>query len=179
MGMMVRSSVSPASGAPAWWLLALLLQFSLLGGCGFHLRGAVAFPPAMQETYIDGSPASAVVRELRLNLEASGADVVDSPQAAGATLHILGETFDRRVLSVRSNAQVSEYELIYNVRFSVTRADGVQLLTPQEVNVVRDYRYDPNQVLGSSSEESLLQEEMQRDVSQLILRRLAHARAPS
>ena len=174
-----RSSICLVPGVRGGWLLILLLHFWLLSGCGFHLRGAVEYPPSMQETYIDGNPASAVVRELRLNLEASGASIVDSPQAAGATLHILGETFERRVLSVRSNAQVSEYELIYKVRFSVTRADGVQLLTPQEINVVRDYRYDPNQVLGSSSEESLLQEEMRRDVSQLILRRLAHARAPS
>lgn len=158
----------------AWCWVPLML----LSACGFHLRGAVEFPPAMKETYIDGNANSAVVRDLRLNLEASGAHVLDSPQAAGATLHILSERFDRRVLSVSSRAQVSEYELIYNVRFSVTRADGVQLLAPQEVNVVRDYRYDPNQVLGSSSEESLLQQEMQRDVSQLILRRLAYARAP-
>lgn len=161
-------------GAPLLLALALLLH-----GCGFHLRGAVEFPAAMQKTYIDGNIGSAVVRDLRLNLEASGAQIVDSPQAAGAVLHILSERFDRRVLSVRSNAQVSEYELIYDVRFSVIRTDGVPLLAPQSVNVVRDYRYDPNQVLGASSEESVLQQEMQRDVSQLILRRLAHARAPS
>ncbi len=154
------------------WFLALSMS-----GCGFHLRGAVEYPPAMKQTYIDGNANSAVVRDLRLNLEASGAHVVESPQAAGATLHMLSERFDRRVLSVSSQAQVSEYELIYYVQFSVTRADGVQLLAPQEVKVVRDYRYDPNQVLGSSSEETLLQQEMQRDVSQLILRRLARARA--
>ena len=159
-----------------WLWLGLVLA---LNGCGFHLRGAAQLPPAMERTYIDGSATSAIVRDLRLNLEASGAEVVASPQAAGATLHILGESYERRVLSVRSNAQVSEYELIYNVRFSVVRADGVQLLEPQTVNVSRDYRYDPNQVLGASSEESLLQQEMQRDVSQLILRRLSSAGAPS
>lgn len=159
----------------AWVLLPLAL---LVSACGFHLRGAVSMPPSMQQTYIDGNPASAMVRDLRLNLEASGAEVVGSPQAAGATLNILNETFERRVLSVSSNTQVSEYELIYHVRFALTRADGTKLLEPQEVRVTRDYRYDPNQVLGSSSEESLLQQEMQRDVSQLILRRLAFARAP-
>lgn len=158
-----------------WAVLGLAL---LLSGCGFHLRGAAQLPPAMQQTYIEGG-GSDMVRDLRLSLEASGAEVVDSPQAAGATLRILSEAFERRVLSVRSNAQVSEYELSYRVQFSVVGADGKQLLAPQTLNVVRDYRYDPNQVLGASSEESLLREEMQRDVSQLILRRLAHAQAPS
>ncbi len=169
---MGRANVRRYALSAFLWFLALLMS-----GCGFHLRGAVEYPPAMKQTYIDGNANSAVVRDLRLNLEASGAHVVESPQAAGATLHMLSERFDRRVLSVSSQAQVSEYELIYYVQFSVTRADGVQLLAPQEIKVVREYRYDPNQVLGSSSEETLLQQEMQRDVSQLILRRLAHARA--
>lgn len=151
----------------------------LVSGCGFHLRGAVEYPPSMQRTFIDGSLTSPVVRDLRLNLEASGVHVAETAQAAGATLRILAESFDRRVLSVQSNAQVSEYELIYRVRFSVTRADGVVLLAPQEVQVNREYRYDPNQVLGATSEESILQQEMQRDVTQLILRRLAHARTPA
>ena len=168
-----RHRIAPRLG---WLWLSVALALS---GCGFHLRGAAQLPPSMQQTYIDGSFTSAIVRDLRLNLEASGTDVVDSPQAAGATLHILTENYERRVLSVRSNAQVSEYELIYTVRFSVVRADGVQLLEAQTVSVSRDYRYDPNQVLGASSEESLLQQEMQRDVSQLILRRLASAGAPS
>lgn len=158
--------------------VAALLLLSL-SGCGFHLRGTVDYPPAMKTTYIEGSLTSVMVRDLRLSLEASGARVVNSADAAGATLHILSETFDRRVLSVQSNAQVSEYELIYRVQYSVTRADGAQLLAPQDIQVSRDYRYDPNQVLGSTSEESLLREEMQRDAAQLILRHLAHARAPS
>ncbi len=64
----------------------LWLALLSLSACGFHLRGAVEYPPAMKETYIDGNANSAVVRDLRLNLEASGAHVVESPQAAGASV---------------------------------------------------------------------------------------------
>jgi len=163
-----------------WFILSSLLATSaslLLSACGFHLRGAVPLSPSMEHIYVQGG-SQLLARDLRLSLEAAGAEIADEPQAARSVLQILEEYSDRRVLSVGSDAQVQEYELAYGVRFAVVRKDGTILLPPQELLVTRDYRFDPNQVLGSSSEESLLREEMQRDLSQLILRRLAHVQEP-
>ena len=43
-----------------WWLLGLLA----LSACGFHLRGTVELPAAMQTTYVQGDKFSLLVREL-------------------------------------------------------------------------------------------------------------------
>lgn len=161
-----------ASMHPRWLSLGILALL-LLSACGFHLRGAVPLSPSMERVYIEGG-SSVLARDLRLNLEASGAEVVDEPQAARSILRILGETIDRRVLTVGSDARVQEYELIHAVRFALVREDETTLLPPQQVTVTRDYRFDPDRVLGAASEEALLREEMQRDLSQLVLRRLAY-----
>ena len=155
------------------FLLASLLATgcSLLLSCGFHLRGSVSVPPELAVTYLKGG-SSAVVEDLRQALLASGAQVTDDPDAAGATIEVLHSNIGRRVLSVGSTGKVQEYELRGLLRFRVVGADGRELLPAQQVQVVRDFLYDPNNVLGVSSEEQLARREMQRDLVNLMMLRL-------
>ena len=158
-------------------ILLLAAAASLLAACGFHLRGAVPLSPSMERIYIQGG-SDMLARDLRLSLQAAGAEIADQPQGARSVLQILDERIERRVHSVGGNARVQEYELVHGVQFALVRQDGVALLPPQQVTVTRDYRFDPDRVLGSSSEEGLLREEMQRDLAQLMLRRLAYVAEP-
>jgi LPS-assembly lipoprotein len=155
-------------------LLVVCLAALTLAGCGFHLRGVVKLPADMERIYIAGNENSSLVRELGLNLRASGVQVVPSAKEATAVLHVSDVAAERRVLSVTAAARVREYELVSSVHFSVTAADGKTLRPDERVLVARDFQYDENDILGTSNQEALIRKEMQRDLVQIILRRLQH-----
>jgi LPS-assembly lipoprotein len=73
---------------------------------------------------------------------------------------------------------VSEYRLIYRVRFSVSDAKGADFLPPSTVTLTRDMTYDDSQVLAKEGEEQLLFRDMQSDMVQQIMRRIATAKMP-
>lgn len=153
------------------WIMLFLLLPGLVG-CGFHLRGAVPLPEVMQRTLIKGIDNSPLYYDLESALLAAGSKVVKSPEAATATLVIQREHNGRRVLSVDSLGGASEYELSLLVVFSLVGHDGRIIASNESLRLLRDYNFDPNNVLGSGSQESLLQDEMRRDAAQQILRRL-------
>jgi LPS-assembly lipoprotein len=140
------------------------------------MRGQVRVPPAMKVTYIEGSSASNLVRYLRQSLRASGVNVVDAPTKDSATLDIIGERQARNVLAISRNAQIQEYSLAYIVNFSVAGPNGKKILPAEQLVVRRSYRYDAKTALGTSSEETILRQEMERDMAELILRRVEFAK---
>lgn len=145
----------------------------LLSACGFHLRGVIPIPPAMQETYITGaSDFSDLYIELRRGLERSGANVVGSAQTASATLAVSGEQLDRRVLTVDAQGRASEYELNYSVSFELRDKAGVVLVPRQTVNQLRDYKFDPDNVLAKDTEEALLRKSLVTFAVSQIMRRI-------
>ncbi|WJW74882.1 LPS assembly lipoprotein LptE [Thiohalobacter sp. IOR34] len=154
-------------------LWPLLLAVLLLAGCGFHLRGAVALPPAMQKIAVKGiGPYAPLGREIRRGLRSAGAEVVEDPAAATAVLRILRNEAPRRVLSVQATGKVQEYELLQILDFSVQDAAGRLLLSRQHLELSRAYLYDANDPLGKGSEEAAIRADMRRDLVQLLLLRL-------
>jgi LPS-assembly lipoprotein len=161
------------------WLVVLLL-LSALGACGFHLRGAVSLPPVMERTLITGTDNSPLYYELESALLAAGAQVVDDEEAATATLAIHSERSGRRVLSVDSQGRASEYELSLRLVFSLVAQGGRVIADRQELQLLRDYSFDPDNVLGSGGQEALLQTELRRYAARQILRRVQSlARQPA
>lgn len=156
------------------YLVACILS---LASCGFHLRGSVSLPPELAITQVRGG-SGPVVEDLRHALEASGAELTEDAEAATAVIEILRNSTERRVLSVNSAGKVQEYELHGVLQFRVQGADGRELLPAQQVQVTRDFLFDPDDVLGKSSEEQLARREMQRDLVNLMMLRLQamHAR---
>ena len=69
--------------------------------------------------------------------------------------------------------KVTEYELSYTVRFSMSRPDASELLAPQRVTRIRNYIFNPDTVLGNESEQQLLHREMREDALRQILVRLS------
>jgi len=153
--------------------VALSLLLALVGhGCGFQLRGPVKLPPSLESTFIQGDPYSVLVRELRYFLKEGGSDVTDVRAQAKAVIRILRDQINRRTLSVGSTGKVTEYQLVHSVSFDVIDSEGRNLVKPQEMNVVRNYLYDENEVLGTANQEAVLVDDMRRDAAQLIMIRL-------
>ena len=150
-----------------------LSVFLLAAGCGFSLQGATATPEAMQRTYIETPDRfSQFYRELRRSLQAAGVEVLDSPEGATATLSILYDFTDQRVLSVSARNVPTEFEVFYTVRYAIT--SGAQsLLEPQELTLTRDYTYDATLVLGKAREEQVMRDAIVDDLVRIVLKQIS------
>lgn len=160
--------------------LLVLACISLLSGCGFHLRGAVALPEVMARTYVEGGAGSDLYYELENALVNAGAEVVESTEAASAVLILHKQRLERRVLSVDSQGRAAEYELTLQLAFSLKDSKGLILADNERLSVVRDYSFDPDNVLAKGDEEAALRREMNRfAVSQMMRRLQSLARQPA
>jgi LPS-assembly lipoprotein len=145
----------------------------LLAGCGFHLRKEAELPPSMKRVHIQiADPSSALAKDLARALPRSGTEVVDAIEPGVAVMNISANSFSTDVLSVGGNARATEYSLRYHVEFDVQDAAGTALLPRQTIELTRDFTFDRSQALGVAAEIDLLTGELQRDMTQAILRRL-------
>jgi LPS-assembly lipoprotein len=157
-------------------LSQVLLSFMLvlLVGCGFHLRGAADIPDSLKTMYVQGVDLnSGLGRELKLGLTRNGVNVVTSFQDDAAVLTITENSIERRVLSVGSDAKVSEYELFGTAKFTIVDSEGKSLAEEQEVHAVRDLQFDQDQVLGKVEEAQVLRDQINQQMVQSIMTRLS------
>ena len=150
----------------------MLLLVSSLSGCGFRLRGAVELPPALKETRIVGiAEFSPLAIEFKRVLAQAGSAVRGSKDATSSAIVINGGNFTRRVLSVDAQGRVAEYEIKYTYTFKILGKENEELIPLQKIELTRDYRFDPGNVLAKDTEETQLRNEMIRfSVSQAMRR---------
>ncbi len=145
----------------------------MLSGCGFQLQGALTMPAEMQRTYLDPVDKHSLFhRELRLQLQAAGVELVDTPDNSTAILSIRIDETDQRVLSVSGRNVPTEYEVYYTVEYSLASGEKV-LLSPQDITLTRDYTYDTTKVLGKSREEAMLREAVAEDLVRIVLKQIS------
>jgi len=127
----------------------------------------------MQRTYLDPVDKHSLFhRELRLQLQAAGVELVDTPDNSTAILSIRIDETDQRVLSVSGRNVPTEYEVYYTVEYSISSGEKI-LLSPQDVTLTRDYTYDTTKVLGKSREESMLREVVVKDLVRIVLKQIS------
>jgi len=150
------------------WLVTLM-SASLLA-CGFHMRGAADVP--FNSIYIQGSTVI-ISKALKKNLTLNAVKVLDSADSAELLLEIVGEESEKRILSLAGTGKVNEFELYYRVHYR-TKLDGDALWSQvQTVEARRDYSYDDTQLLAKQGEEKRLNEDMQSNVMNALVRRLS------
>jgi LPS-assembly lipoprotein len=156
-------------------LAATLAVLASLSGCGFQLRGSGGeYSMPFKSIYLNFPDTSSLGTELRRNLR--GGDlvaVVSDPAKAEAQFDVVSENRGKQILSLNSQGRVREYLLTYTLVFKVRDAKGDLLLEPTEISLKRPLPYNETQVLAKESEEALLYRDMQTDLVQQILRRLA------
>lgn len=152
--------------------LAVIMSIMLLSACGFALRGPVALP--FKSIYIGMPESSALGGELRRHIRANGqTQIMSEAKDAQVILEVLSETRDKQILSLNSQGRVREYNLIYNFRFRVRNNVGKEYLEPVDLQLKRNISFNESQVLAKEAEEVLLYRDMQSDLVQQIMRRLA------
>jgi len=161
-------------------MTAALLIASTLTACGFQLRGSNgSYTLPFHSLYLSFDDTSALGAELKRNLRAGDIVIADKPEQAEAQFVVQRETRGKSIQSLNSLGRVREYLLTYTLTFAVRDPKGVELLPSTEITLRRNMAFDETQVLAKESEEALLYRDMQADLVQQIMRRLAALKAPA
>jgi len=162
-------------GGLARRLAACLLAAVAAAGCGFQLRGEQKLP--FESIYVNTPTNSALGAALNRQIRAgTNTHPVQEAEQASAVLEILGESRDKEILTLNAQGRAVEYKLIYRLRFRLHDGKGREYIGPTEMQAQRDISINDSQVLAKESEEALLYRDMQADLVQQLLRRVAAVR---
>ncbi len=156
-------------------LLLGILSSLLLAGCGFALRQAPEF--AFRSLRINAPESSTVAQTLKRQL----ADntrlqlVADSPGGAQAEviLDILQEQRERIVVGLNTAGQVRNFSLRERIKFRLRTPQGKDLIGETEILQQREVSYIESAALAKEAEQAVLYRDMQNEIAQSLLRRLA------
>ena len=172
---MTTSSSGLLSRVRVLFAMCLVLTLS---ACGFHLRGSNGSFMLPFATMNIGLPdSSPLAIDLKRYIRAVGStEIVDTREAADATLEVLADpekTRTKSILSLNSNGRVREYQLGYSIQFRVVDKAGNVLLGLTTIALNRPITFNESQVLAKETEEAQLYRDMRNDLVQQIMRRLA------
>ncbi|MBI2768246.1 MAG: hypothetical protein HYX47_01375 [Burkholderiales bacterium] len=146
-----------------------------LAACGFELRRAPAF--AFNTIFIGASPNSSLANELKRAITSGGAVelIADTRQLerVQVILDVLAEQREKVVVGLNASGQVREFQLRIRMRFKLRTPGGKELIPDTEILQQRDISFNEAAVLSKEAEENLLYRDMQTDIVQQLLRRLA------
>ncbi|MCL1960440.1 MAG: LPS assembly lipoprotein LptE [Desulfovibrionaceae bacterium] len=152
-------------------LLAAAGAALLLSACGFTLRQA---PDFGFKRIALAMPSTALATELRRQLEGTGrVEIAADAAHADAVLESAGETRERTVVSVTATGEVREFQLRIRFKFRLRAADGRELLPEAEILRQIDQSYSESAALSKEAEALMLYQNMQSDIVQQVIRRLA------
>jgi LPS-assembly lipoprotein len=140
-------------------------------GCGFTRRPPprLAFGSIALAGFAPRSPLAAeLTRQLRAQVQ-----VLPAPDRADVVLESLDDTSEKSIVASTAAAQVREVQLRLRFHFSARTPSGRLLIPRAELMVARDLSTTEAAALAKAFEEAELYREMQTDVVQQVLRRLA------
>ncbi|MBI2751117.1 MAG: hypothetical protein HYX43_17775 [Burkholderiales bacterium] len=154
-------------------LAAAVVVTGALSGCGFKLRSAPTF--AFQTLAVTPETNGLVAADL---IRYFGSAVVPLTPIRGSEppqviVDILQEAREKRIVGVNASGQVREFQLKIRIRFRMRTPDDRELIVPTEIAQQRDISFNESAVLAKEVEEVLLFRDMQADILQQLVRRLA------
>jgi LPS-assembly lipoprotein len=178
----------------------ILLLIGLLTACGFKLRGSAELPGyklPFNTIALSLAPTSEFYAQLKRTIEASspGTRVVKDAGEAEAILTVLGDTSEKIILSLTAAGRAREFQLVRAFSFKVhgkvvaaaatprakysdvpAAAAPTEYIAPSTITLRREITFSDDLVLSKESEEQLLWRDIQSDLVQQLMRRLAAAK---
>jgi LPS-assembly lipoprotein len=155
-----------------------LLATLALTACGFELRRAPVL--AFKSIYAGFAEASGLGNEFKRAISASGQVRVVRDlreiNTADVVMEVLQDQREKTVVALNSAGQVLEFQLRLRLRFRLRTPAGKELLPETEILQQRELSFNESAVLSKDAEELLLYRDMQSDIVQQLLRRLAAVR---
>jgi LPS-assembly lipoprotein len=164
-------------------ITASLVSSASAVGCGFRLRGSVGLP--FQTIYVDAPRTSGVAAELSRQLVAlqeaqGGTKLVSKPAEAQIILRVITEAREKEVLGFSTSGAQRDYQVRLRFRYEVLDSKkplgkelGERIGEPIELVLRRDVTTIDSQLTAKQEEDVLLYREMQSDIVQQVLTRLA------
>ena len=153
----------------------LLGSAATLSACGFELRRAPSF--AFKSLFTNWADGSSMGIEFRSAIAADGnvRVITDAREIATADvlLDILQDQREKVVIGVNASGGVREFQLRLRCKFRLRGKDGKELIAETELLQQRDISFNESAVLSKEAEEGLLYRNMQSDIVQQLMRRLA------
>ena len=149
----------------------IFLLATLLASCGFHLRGNIPLPQAIQNMHVKG-PAGTFKDKLEEVLTNAGATINENAAGADVILNVRKAVTDRKVGTLDDRGKADSYDLEFKVTYRVEDLEGKEVRRA-DLKESRRYSFDPDQVVESESEEADLQLDMEESIALRIVRQLA------
>jgi LPS-assembly lipoprotein len=156
-------------------ILALAIA-TLLGACGFQLRGTgsegAALPDAWKKMHmVTGNPNAEFSQAVRQVFTTDGIEWTTRADA-GYSLVLGPERFSQSNLSLNAEARVSQLELTLQSKFSVVDASGREVMPETTALVQVQMENDPRNAMGKGDEIRIHKSEMRTELARQILRRI-------
>lgn len=150
--------------------LVLLLLFIGLSACGFKLKQDWTLNNTNNTIKLAAVSAQKPMNKtLRQYLAARGVAIASSTDTNVPEITVINESLERRLLSLFSSGQVAEYDLIFNVSYTI-QFPGEESLV-YEYQEIRQYQDDPDRALAKSKERNVIVKKMREKACTAILRR--------
>lgn len=170
--MNIESHRVSGFAAKAMRLMTAVALTGFLVSCGFQLRGSTELP--FRTLWVGFSDASPLGTEFRRYIRSgTSTRLVDDAAQAEAKLQVISESREKEILSLDATGQVRQYALYYVFVFRVDDGKGRDFIAPTRITLKREISVDNNTILAKQAEENLLYRDMQSDLVQQLLRRLA------
>jgi LPS-assembly lipoprotein len=152
----------------------LLLAF-ILSACGFQLRGNYSLP--WETLAIVGLPENhELYYQIKRTIETSShTKVVADAKQAQASLAVLQNLQHKSILSLSGKGLVREFQLTRTFMYRIQDAQSKEIIPPSQIVLQRDMGFDDERIFAKEAEEGMIWREMQQDLMQQLLRRLAAA----
>ena len=153
------------------WLA--VLACAALSSCGFHLRGVAKMPAALAEAYLEAPDRYTDFHRVFVDdLTAAGVHLLPHADPSSVVIELEKDDSGQRILSVSARNVPTQYEVYYTVTFRV-RTGSHDLQPPQTISLTQDYVFDENALLAMDQEQAVLRQALARNLSALVMRRLA------
>ena len=156
--------------------LTLCMTLGLLG-CGFALKKPVEIPfKSIYGNFADQTPFGQALR--KTILASGGVELITDTKRmdqAQVVLEVLHEQKDKIILGRTAAGTVNAYQLRLMVSFKLRTQDGMEIIPETEISLFRDISFNETIVLSKEAEEQLLYRNMQTDIAEQMMRRVANA----
>lgn len=149
-----------------------------LTACGFELRRPPEF--AFQTLFCNLPENHPIWSKLRRGLEASGkVEVINDVrqvERAQVMFEQITEGREKIIVGRTATGAIREFQLRLRYRFRLRSYTGIELIPDTEIALTRDINFNETGALSKEAEEGMLYQDMENDVAQQLLRRLASVR---
>jgi len=141
-----------------------------LTACGFHLRGSSDIQ--FKSIFIQGNTLT-ISKDLKKYLTLNKIQILPSADKAEVLLELVGEDNEKRILSLAGEGTVNEYELYYRISYRTKLINQALWSEESTIESRRDFTFSNAAVLSKQTEERKLNEGMQQDVVNNLVRGLS------